>query len=628
MNNTLNGRFRFFSRVFLGCTAVLLVLTIARVAQLQVAPGDELVELMGTRTTSRVELQGRGAITDRRGRLMAYTEMGHRVYVDASLVWSEGLAADAESDPFERLALELNELTGLDADHTYGRLTRTLDLDEDTDELASGSRYVVLEQDANDAMVDALNSHPIRGVVLQKRPIRRYPHGTLAAAIVGRAGPGAPRKQEGRSGIEFARQDLLEPEHGRMEYVRDRRGAPMYVPEDGYTAGADGESIQLTLDIELQRHAEKLITAAVEAHHAVGGWLIAIEPRTGEILALADVFDNDEARRRGGWSEGWLDPMRDQAPELGRNRTWTDPFEPGSTFKPFFWAWATMLGAARPDEVLDTPGGGFGTSGTVFRDGRRSRRIRDAYGRADQDWSTSLVKSLNTAMAMVAERMDSEEMQAMIQNFGFRNKTGLQVPGEATGLITPPNKWDRLYTHLSVSFGQEVAVTPMQLTRAFCVFARPDGTLPLLRVVRAEGSDRFSTPSLPVLSPEVVRETRDVLARVMSDQGTGRRARSEHFSIFGKSGTPQMPNINPAPGEKGYYDDRYMPNFIGGAPVETPRIIVACGLQDPLKGSGANADHNGHGYGGGYSAGRVVRDMIDYSLFYLGVQPDLHQEED
>ncbi|MCH2160857.1 MAG: penicillin-binding protein 2 [Phycisphaerales bacterium] len=624
----MHERFRKSARIFVGLTAGLLMLTILRVAQLQVAPGDQLVEVMGSRTTSRVELQGRGSITDRRGRLMAYTEMGYRVYVDASLVWSEGFDPESESDPFERLAINLEELTGLNADTTYLKLTRTLNVDEETDELASRSRYVVLEADASDAMVDALDNHPIRGVVLQKRPIRRYPHGSLAAAIVGRTGPGAPRKQQGRSGIEFARHDLLEPQHGRMEYVRDRRGAPMYVPEDGYSAGSDGETIQLTLDIELQQHAEQLISRAVEAHQAVGGWLIVIEPGTGEVLALADVFRNDVARQRGGWPDGWLDPMRDTAPELARNRTWTDPFEPGSTFKPFFWSWATMIGAARPDEVLDTPGGGYSTSGMIFRDGRRSRRIRDAYGRADQDWSTSLVKSLNTAMAMVAERMDSDDMQSMIQGFGFKAKTGLQVPGEATGLITPPERWDRLYTHLSVSFGQEVAVTPMQLTRAFCVFARPDGTLPLLRVVRTEGSERYLTPALPVLSPEVVMDTRRVLARVMSDQGTGRHARSEFYSIFGKSGTPQMANIHPAPGEKGYFDDRYMPNFLGAAPVEQPRIVVACGLQDPLKGAGANADRNGHGYGGGYSSGRVVRDMIDYSLSYLGVQPDLPQEDD
>ena len=152
-----------------------------------------------------------------------------------------------------------------------------------------------------------------------------------------------------------------------------------------------------------------------------------------------------------------------------------------------------------------------------------------------------------------------------------------------------------------------------------------DGSIPLMRITRQAGSKRFAAPSLPVISNDTVLLTREVLARVMSPEGTGRSACSTKYSIFGKSGTPQMPNTKPAPGEKGYFEDRYMPNFVAAAPLETPRIVVACGLQDPLKGAGANLDHNGHGYGGGYSAGRVARDMIDFSLEYLGVPGDLQQ---
>jgi cell division protein FtsI/penicillin-binding protein 2 len=199
------------------------------------------------------------------------------------------------------------------------------------------------------------------------------------------------------------------------------------------------------------------------------------------------------------------------------------------------------------------------------------------------------------------------------------------MPGETRGLTTSSEHWDALYTHLSVSFGQEIAITPLQLIRAFSVFAREDGSMPLVRITRSSGSSRFATPSLPVLSPKTVLTTREVLARVMSPEGTGRHACSETYSIFGKSGTPQMPNTNPKKGQKGYFEDRYMPNFVAASPVSSPRIVVACGLQDPLKGEGANSDHNGHGYGGGYSAGRVARDMIDFTLGYLGVPGDLKQ---
>lgn len=617
-------RFVRTSRMLLGLTALLLLGGVAEVVHLQLAPSEQLLAVMGTRTTSRTELHGRGSITDRRGRLIAFTEIGHRVYVDASLVWREGRSE--HDDPFVVLAEAIHARTALDIDETYARLIKTLKVDEESGELASSSRYVVLIDDASDAVVDALQASPIRGVVAQQRPLRRHPFGDVATQLLGKVGPGAARTQQGRTGIELVHHATLLPEHGSLEYVRDRSGKPLYAPNGAYERGLDGKDIHLTIDLELQRKAEALLRGAVDAHVAVGGWMIVIDPSNGEILAAADVFKNDVARERGGWPESWLDPLRDKAMAMARNRIWTDPFEPGSTFKPFFWSWATMNGHATPDEILPTPGGRYDTSGVVFRDGRRSRRIKDSYGQPNVDWSTALVKSLNTAMAMVAERVEPAEMQAMIEAFGFRSRTGIAMPGEATGLMTSPEHWDRLYTHLSVSFGQEIAVTPVQLARAFCVFARDDGTLPLLRLTRVDAAESFATPAIPVLSRAAVEVTRRTLEQVML-KGTGRHARSERYSIFGKSGTPQMPNVERKRGESGYFDDRYMPNFLGASPVAHPRIVVACGLQDPLKGAGANADRNNHGYGGGYSAGRVVRDMIDFSLEYLGVPSDLIQGE-
>ena len=636
MTSEPSDRFTRLSKVFIFCTIAMLLGGIARVAQLQVAPGSELESVLGTRTTTRMELHGRGSITDRRGRLVAFTEIGYRVYVDAHLVWKEGLESTEHAmgytDAFERLALQLKEACGepefngdprttINVDEVYSRLTRTLRIN-DAGELESTSRYVVLVEDASESLVDALASSGIRGVVIQKNPLRRYPYGDLGVQFIGKVGPGKAHKQTGRTGIEEARHEQLEPDHGTLEYVRNRRGSPMFVTEQGYIPGTDGHDIELTIDMELQREAEKLLTQAVNAHEAVGGWLIAIDPRTGDILAAADVLRNSVGVDRGGWPTPALDHLRDQGAALGRNRIWTDPFEPGSTFKPFFWAWATENGKASPDEVLPTPGGGPMTSGVRFQDGRRSRRIKDAWGYEKSTWSNALVKSLNTAMAMVAQRTTATEMQAMIEDFGFKSDSGISMPGEAASITTNPKKWDMLYTHLTVSFGQEIAITPIQLARAFCVFARDDGRLPLLRLTRSARSDTYSTPAFPVLSTDTVLTSRTYLREVMTG-GTGRKAQSEKYSIFGKSGTPQMPNVMKQKGAGGYYDDRYNPNFLGAAPMKTPRIVVACGLQDPLKGSGANTDHNNHGYGGGYSAGRVVRDMIDFSLQYMGIEEDL-----
>ncbi len=446
-------------------------------------------------------------------------------------------------------------------------------------------------------------------------------------------------EQRGASGIEAARDETLRPRHGTMTRVVAAGGQTLFVEEGRFEAGEDGGTVSLTIDLEIQRLVRNRLQQAVEEHRAVGGWAVVLDPQTGEILAAVDIFDDAEAERRGGWPTGYRDPARVAlGPEFARNRIWTDCFDPGSTFKTFFWAWATELGRARPDEVIDVPGGGM--SGGVKMFG--GRRIRDVYGYGGNPnrpatWALCLEKSINTGMATVARRVTDEEMVDMFDRFGFTHRTGINMGYEGVLTHPPVDKWVPNYTRLSASFGQAVSISPLQLARAYCAIARNDGRLPML-TLSAMALRPFDTPSTPTVSPRTIMQTREILQRQFE------KVRKDYFgdegipyTAFGKSATAQWSrfDIDEKTGEArnvGYHEDRYLSSYVGAAPFDEPRIVVALGLQDPLRGEGANAYSGSgsapRGHLGSYAAGRPVHDLLGAILTYLGVPADRMPDED
>ena len=451
---------------------------------------------------------------------------------------------------------------------------------------------------------DAIASLRIPGVGLESRQSRVRPFGDLAAPIIGRVGwvgeGEAAREHAGQSGAEAKLDRQLAHEDGRITYRRDARGRTLHVAAGDFAPPQDGEDVRLTIDMVVQEIAERNLAEAVERSNAGGGQLVVVDLVDGGILAVADIL-----RTPSGRSGFDRDPLRDQDSSLARPRAVTDPYEPGSTFKPFVWAYATELGLVRPDEELPTPSG----QAMVIRHGRSARAIRDVRYYGPSTWRRVLVKSLNTGMAIVSQRMTARQMQNALAAFGFGEPTRCGLPGESGGLVTNQSDWKMLYTQVSVSFGQEIGVTAMQMIRAFAALCG-DGTLPQLHLFMREGDPPMRTPQIAV-SPATARLVREVMEEVMLD-GTGRRARSERYRIFGKSGTAQLPR----PDGSGYFEDRYRSSFLGGAPFESPRLAVLCVIDDPDRTAVPDA------YGGGALAGPVVRDVIDETLAYLGVEAD------
>ena len=585
-------RIRRMARIAVACTAGALALTVLRVAQLKVAPPAQLDAAAGHRTSVRKELAQRGELLDRRGRPLAMSLVGYKLYCDPAFIYETGWDAArkaakkdpnavAECEPFRDAAIALAPVLRMPPQAIHEVLKANAE-----------RRYVVLAQDVDEAQVDALRSMDLDGIGLETKLVRDYPAEGLAAQLIGKVG----FEHKGQAGVEFAFEKELAPVDGRVKALRDAFGRTLWINRDDFVPGDAGQDVRLSIDLAVQEIAERHLGAMVTEVNAGGGRLIVMDVANGDILAMADVL-----RERPGWKEATRDPSRKIHPSLGRNRNFTDPYEPGSTFKSFVWARATELGAAEPSEIIQLPNGPYVTS--------FGRAIRDVKYPGPVSWKTVLVKSLNGGMAQVSMRLKHEDLQRMVRDFGFGQKVAIGIPGESQGIVTSPGKWSN-YTQTSVAMGHEIAVTPIQMVRAFSAFARPDGTMVQPRMVLPRGSagDVPGTPSKRVIDPAVLAEAKDAMQDVV-EAGTARKAQSEHYRMYGKTGTAELS----IPGQKGYDRDRYTASFIAASPFERPRIVVLAIIDDPDKRKG---------HFGGSIAGPVVRDVVDETLQYLGVPYD------
>lgn len=560
-------RIQAWSRLLILTMIAALGLLLVRVVQLKMDPDARFLSVMAPRDSSRAEFARRGDLLDARDRIMATSTVGRRLFIDP-----------AEVEDLQTVAVDIARAIGARPDEIDKAI------------LSSGSRrYVVIRDLLDDRQARAVGRLGLRGVGLEPRAVRHYPQGDLAAMVVGMVG----FEHTGLSGGEHSYERALAPRQGRLTYLRDVRRKALWIEAQDYDPADDGRDVRLTIDLVVQQFAHQALQDGVVRHNAGGGRVVVLDCRTGGILAMCDIL-----QQRPGWDEITSDPARRIHRALGRNRCVTDPYEPGSTMKPFVWAAATELGVADPAEILPTPAeGAYRTS--------YGRRIRDSHMHGPLTWREVLVKSVNSGMAMVAERMTHQQMREAVLRFGFGTPTACGIAGESAGLVVKPGQWSH-YTQSSVSFGHEIGVTPVQMARAFAAFAR-DGTMPALHLTARDDGPGGVEFRQQVCSPAIAAQVRCVLRDAVLE-GTGRPARSDRYEIFGKSGTAQLPR----PEGGGYFEDRYVSSFVAGAPCDDPRIVVLGVVDDPDR---------AHGHFGGVVAGPIVRDIIDQTLEYLGVAP-------
>ncbi|MEM8739391.1 MAG: penicillin-binding protein 2 [Planctomycetota bacterium] len=570
----------------LALTVTLLAL-LGRVYQLQHHPPARVASMVDSQTSTLELSARRGALLDRRGRPLATTRVAHRLFVDPDIVENPGT---------------FSEYVGYLLDYNPAWVEQQI-------AKRRGSRYIVLDQRLSDERYQTYRNTPelqnLRGLATHSVLVRDYPQDTLAGQLIGFIG----HEGNGLDGLERAFNPRLQSDPGQHAFVFDRGRRRLWLANQDYKLQADGKPIRLSIDLKLQSIAEEELAATLEKFNAESGQAVVMDPRTGEILALANLpaFDPGDFRDAAG-------RITDDAKDRQRNRAVTDVFEPGSIVKPLVWAAAVEAGAAEPDELIDCTEKGWYKP-------KRGPILRDAHPHGEVTWDQVLIVSSNIGMAKVAERMGMDALHTILASYGFGAPTGSKLPGEVPGLLRRVGNWS--YTDLTrMPMGHGFAVTPLQVTRAFCAVAN-DGVLinPTIESrPRLDPSARpigppLRTTSLPidrrrnitarVLSPRVAEHTRRVLGQVVTE-GTGRRARSDLYDLFGKTGTAELPDLV----NGGYHEDQYIASFIAGAPLESPRLVVGCFVHRPDK-------KIGH-YGGTVS-GPAVKRIMERSLQYLGV---------
>ncbi len=393
------------------------------------------------------DLAPRGALLDRRGRELAVSRLLPSVAVDPSRLADPDAAATA-----------LAGLLGTDAEALRKRFKpdgRFAWVRRAVDDPAAMDRVRALRLGKEPGSPREAYEEPL---VLGEELVRRYPMGPLASQVLGFVGIDGT----GLEGMERVHESGLHGVDGVRTVLVDARGQTIAIPDPGARAAVPGTDVRLSVDSVIQGFAEDALRQTVEKNRPKGAVCLVLDVKTGEVLAAASAPTFDPA-----------EPGK-ALPEARRARFVTDMFEPGSTFKPLIAAAAIECGAVRPDEVIDC-GEGW------IRIGPRTVHEHETRGYGRIPVETVLAVSSNCGMARIGLKMGIPRTQAVLAAYGFGRVTGLGVPGEVAGRLTPPDRWTEPYTLVSVSFGQEIAVTPIQLAAAYLAIAG-DGTVPRPRV--------------------------------------------------------------------------------------------------------------------------------------------------
>jgi cell division protein FtsI (penicillin-binding protein 3) len=361
--------------------------------------------------------------------------------------------------------------------------------------------------------------------------------------------------------------------------VKDRLGRVVEAIGDQVDP-AHGLDITLAVDAKVQFFAYQRVRDAVAEHKAKAGSVVVLDAQSGEVLALANYPSFNPAERRNLTGA-----------QL-RNRALTDTFEPGSTMKPFVVAWALESGRVTPTTPIQTAPGSITITGST---------IRDAHPHGVLTVAEVIQKSSNVGTVKLAMQMDRREMWELYSQVGFGQKPQLQFPGAVTGRLRPYKSW-RPIEQATMSYGYGLSTSLFQLARAYTVFARDGDVIP------ASMLQQTAPPTgLRVIKPETARAVREMLRLAAGPGGTAPKAQTIGYSVGGKTGTAHKQE------GKAYTTDKYRAWFVGMAPIENPRIIVAVMIDEP---------NNGVHYGGDVAA-PVFSQVVQQTLRMMGVAPDL-----
>lgn len=535
----------------------LMALLLGRVLSLQVLNTDrgrEFLQNQGQmRAVRTAEIPAyRGVITDRRGEPLAVSTPVISIWADpVQLAGSERLPELATA-----LGMPLSVLEKKLADY-------------------AGKRFMYLQRHRVPADARDILARKIRGVYGEREYQRYYPAGEVASQVVGFTNVDGA----GIAGLELSYDDWLRGIPGKKQYIKDLHGDA--VRDIGVLEPArPGRDLKLSIDLRLQYLQHRELQRAVAQTRADSGTIVTLDAHTGEVLAMVNhpVY-NPNARQSF-------------KPGNTRNRAMTDEYEPGSTMKPLTLVAALESGRYSLETLVDTSPGRIRVGRKVLPDPRN-------YGEITV--SRIVEKSSQVGVTKIALDIGHEPVWNAFQRMGIGQPLGTGFPGEGTGLLPSRPRWRKI-EEVTLAFGYGLTVTPLQLARAYTVFANGGVLRPVSLLALEEGE---LSPGEQVMSPAVASKVLTVLHRVTGDEGTASRARVPGYEVGGKTGTVHQV------GAQGYIDDKYRALFAGVAPAENPRIVTVVVLNGP----------KGDEYGGGAVAAPVFGRVARGALRLLHVPP-------
>jgi len=524
-----------------------LLVLLVRTGYMQVFSAEKIALRAHDQHFDLVELDAtRGRVYDRHGRILAGSYYGITVAADPQRVEDADLFAT-------RLAFLMGEI---DAAPGFAKRIRS--------RRAAGSRYVVLHRGLDRDAAERLAAARLVGIDLREEARRVYPHENAAIQLLGLfGGAGDPKQRMGLGGLEAQFDSRLRGSDGSRNALmllhrvdgRVKREEHLLYPERCRPA-LSGLDLHTTIDVALQQIAEEALDEMQERHSPKRSCAIAMDPRTGEILAMA----SRPTFKLADWPGVDRESLKVQAIE------WC--YEPGSTIKPLILAAALSEGVVRPGQQIDC-----GTSGR-HRFGRRLLHDVHAYGVLEL--ADLLVKSSNIGMGQVAQAMGSARLHSWLLAYGFGSRIGLPLSGESAGTVLKLERWKTNYEDVSVGIGYGVAVTPVQLLSAYAAVIT-DGVLRKPRLLRDADCAVEHRPGRALDLSRVERDfVRRAMGRVVAE-GSDTLARIPDWPVGGKTGTSKKYPL---------HLKRYVASFVGFAPVEDPQILVLVAADEPTRKDG------------------------------------------
>lgn len=592
-----NDDIRVKSFVIVGIVLALLVALLFRFVYLQFIKGDYYAKKAYAQQNSWRPISAkRGTITDTNGSVLAISISTCLVTVNPKII-ADNYPKDSTREAYQqKIASKLAEILNLEYTDVLAKIQ------------AEG-RYKLIEEnleiEVGDKIKAWIKEEKIKGVYVDEDTKRYYPRGTLASHLLGFTG----KDDQGLvCGVEVAFDELLQGTDGRILTAVDAAGNELPYDEITRLDPIDGYNVVLTIDAVIQGMVENALKETIKKFNVIeGGAIVVMKPDTGDILAMASYpnFDlnNPYAKPEGYEGENWVGNSQENVEVLfdtvWRNKALTDTYEPGSTFKSITACMGIEEGKVRPETIVsDAPLSMAGWTISCWRKGGNH---------GNETFTESVKNSCNPVFSKLALDIGIDKFYEYVEAFGFRNKTGIVLAGEAESIFhTNPGEIDMAVT----AFGQRVQITPIQLVTAYCAIAN-GGTLVKPRVVKEVTDsnnivvEKYDTQVVrQVISEETSKEVLEMLEQVVAT-GTGSNAYVSGYRVAGKTGTSETTQSETT--------NRYIASFCGIAPVDNPEIVILVMLDHPEPEDGADAS-------GGKHAAPVAGELIEKILEYLEVE--------